>query len=311
MSFRLEARDLEGRWELSKEAVTQIKAALSDRIPSSGWSTCLPERIQQYVSDLGRIWFHRAQQSDSLRGRPQNLPKWATLRLRVVADMHPPHTVNIDLGTDHAYLPTLLTQTKKSPVAFGVDIAEHPLVNAEKIVKCTDLVGRISLVKGDGILPFMDGALKQHTVLPLSTDNYSLWEERRNTKQVTVTICGIGGSLAADLISKLPSWVSTVIVQANDQPEAVDRVFRESEPKWLLQHRAMTIERNRLFITKLAQREQKDSKVDTDHDHLWRWFVLSRSVRKLLLTPSDHESFLKKQQEFDQAVKDFFVTTRH
>ena len=310
MSFRLEARDLEGRWELSKEAVTQIKAALSDRIPSSGWSTCLPEMIQQYVSDLGRIWFHRAQQSDSLSSRPQKLPKWATLRLRVVADMHPPHTVNIDLGTDHAYLPILLTQTKKSPVAFGVDIAEHPLVNAEKIVKNADLVGRISLVRGDGILPFVDGTLKQHTLLPLSTDNYSLWEEKQSTKQVTVTICGIGGSLAADMISKLPNWVSTVIVQANDHPEAVDRVFRESEPRWSLHHRAMTIERNRLFITKLVQREHKDSNVDTDHDHLWRWFVLSRSVRKLSLTPNNHESYARKLQEFDQAVNEFFVKTR-
>ena len=307
MSFRLEKRDIEGRWDLSKKELDLIIASINDRLQLSNWSNCFAERIQNYINDVGKAWF--SQVNGSLRSQSQQSwrPKWATARLQVVVDLHPDHTVNIDLGTDHAYLPVLLAQTKKVPLAFGVDIAQSPLINAEKVIKETSMLGCISLVNGDGILPFLDERIDDRTYLPLSSENYEQWLEMKSSGLVTVTICGVGGYLAAELISNLPIWVSTVIVQANDHPEAVDRILSDSQQRWSLNQFSLTIERNRLFVTKLAQREQKSLRYDPKNDRLWRWFKLSRSVRKLSLTPSNHESLLRKQQKLDRAVKDFFL----
>lgn len=305
MSFRLEQRDLEGRWDLNGKELDLIINSFNHRLAHSDWSNCFAEKIQNYVNDMGKAWFNRVNRSVISQSTDWK-PKWVSSRLQAVADLHPSHTVNIDLGTDHAYLPILLVQNRHIPIAFGVDIAQSPLLNAAKIIEKTGMLGQISLVKGDGILPFLDHSLDDQTHLALSSKNYDRWLEMKAAGLVTVTICGVGGYLATELISQLPHWVSTVIIQANDHLDAVDLVLNDSKQGWSLTQLSITVERNRLFVTKLAQREQKLLKYDTKNDPLWRWVTLSRAVRKLSLTPANHESFLRKQDKFDEAVKEFF-----
>ena len=305
MSWRLEKRDLSGQWILKEEEIHWIIHSLKERIRSSKWLNYESSSLQNLLLSEGREWHelyiahndHKVEKSNSKRFTP---------RLQAVADLHPRNTVNIDIGTDHAHLPILLVRSNISPLAFGVDVASAPLQIAQRALAKASMNGRIALVHGDGIQPFIKAdTLRSMQVQPLSVDDQSRWEIMRECAQVTVTICGVGGLLAAELISTLPQWVNALIIQANDHPEAVDQALHHHQT-WFLTKMSATVDRNRLFISKLALRQKKPM----DHSHinvrLWRWILLSRAVRRVSMTPQAHKSFGDKMKSLDRAVKYFF-----
>jgi len=204
-----------------------------------------------------------------------------TDRLQAVADLCPQGAAIVDIGTDHAILPIALIQSECAPVAVGVDIASKPLVIATRHLEETELNGQLALVCGDGIKPLRvvdDASSPSMTswVAPWDDLHTRSWLEACRTRQVTVTICGVGGQVAAEKIAELPSWVSVVVVQANNDPSAVDRalmnfqrsanisidhsdVYQHDGPLWSIftSGRAtlsITLDRTRLFVTKRAER---------------------------------------------------------
>ena len=110
-------------------------------------------------------------------------------RLQAVADMVAPGRVVADIGTDHAYLPAYLLLNGISPYVIACDIGEKPLQNAAETVAIYHLIGKIDLRVSDGL------------------------ENVRPEEYGAVTVCGMGGTLIAEILEKaaLPVDVQLVL----------------------------------------------------------------------------------------------------
>ena len=100
-----------------------------------------------------------------------------------------PGRVVADIGTDHAYLPAYLLLNGISPYVIACDIGEKPLANAAETVEIYHLSGKIDLRVSDGL------------------------ENVRPEEYGVVTVCGMGGTLIAEILEKaaLPNHVQLVL----------------------------------------------------------------------------------------------------
>ena len=331
MSWRLEPRDLSGQWYLDDSELSLVQEALQNIRVKDGLNQELQtlcdsltlSKLSGFMSWQGEQWFeaHHRQPVHVLahQSTEHNMSKRLTPRLKGVIDLYSPGQVNIDLGTDHAHLPLLLVRSQKAPLAFGVDIVEAPLENARKELYKTKTLDGVTLLLSNGMDVFIDeshplGPNSECVVHSFSEDNWQHWESLLQSKKVTVTICGVGGTLAADLIRSLPTWVSEVIVQANDQEHLVDQVFHEKVDGlqgFYIDTITATIEKKRLFLNKRARRksvnaENVEQRYFGINHALWRWVLLSRACRRLALTPNNHYSLESKRKMMQRAVKGFF-----
>ncbi len=103
-------------------------------------------------------------------------------RLKCAAELIAPHRKIVDIGTDHAYLPTYLVLTGKSERVLACDIGASPLANAAKTVKCYGLDGNISLRISDGL------------------------KEVASDEAEEISVCGMGGTLMVEILSAAP-WI--------------------------------------------------------------------------------------------------------
>lgn len=104
-----------------------------------------------------------------------------TNRLKAAADFVRADRVTADVGTDHGYLPAFLVMSGITKDAIAADIAQGPLDNAKKTVEKYDLQQYIRLILSDGLLN-----------IPHNVDE--------------LIICGMGGNLIADILTKAP-WI--------------------------------------------------------------------------------------------------------
>ena len=311
MSWRLEERDLSGAWVLrTKEVELIIKLCiealhspelpiytyfrscllttfhLSDDVSVDQEGSELRDQVQEFsrwIAERGAAWFTHRQKSNRSSDAPKldGVSGVLTDRLQAVANLYPRGSAMIDIGTDHAILPIALIKGRLASVAAGIDIASKPLLIAARHLDESGTHGRLALVCGDGIKPFTamdDASYPSMTswVAPWNELHTRFWRDACSSRQVTVTICGVGGQVAAQKIAELPSWVSVVIVQANNDPSAVDRalakfqrsahvsnkchdVSRDPMPLWSIfasnqVSLSITLERTRLFVTKRVKR---------------------------------------------------------
>lgn len=104
-----------------------------------------------------------------------------TERLETAASFVRTGRVTADVGTDHGYLPAFLVMSGITKDAIAADIAQGPLDNARKTVEKYDLQQNIRLILSDGL------------------DNIP-----HNVEELI--ICGMGGNLIADILTKAP-WI--------------------------------------------------------------------------------------------------------
>ena len=110
-------------------------------------------------------------------------------RLKAAAEMVKPGRVVADIGTDHAYLPAWLLLNGVAPYVIACDIGEMPLRNAAQTVRIYHLTGKIDLRVSDGL------------------------QNVRPEEYGAVTVCGMGGTLIAEILEKaaLPQDVHLVL----------------------------------------------------------------------------------------------------
>ncbi len=101
-------------------------------------------------------------------------------RLVSVASLVRQGAVFADIGTDHAYLPLFLLEQGKILRAVCTDIAEGPLASARAHASGTAVLSHMTFVRTDGL----DGM-----------DGYGVTD---------IAICGMGGELIADILSRAP-----------------------------------------------------------------------------------------------------------
>ncbi len=98
-------------------------------------------------------------------------------RLSAVAAMVRRGVTLYDIGSDHAYLPTFLIQSGKTPFAYVCDVASGPLSKAESTVKAYGVEEKCRLCLSDG--------LKSIDIIP----------------PCDIVIAGMGGELISKIIS--------------------------------------------------------------------------------------------------------------
>lgn len=103
-------------------------------------------------------------------------------RLLAVSDMLRGGPRNVDVGTDHAYLPVHLIQSGKCDSVLACDVGELPLQNAARTAEAYGLSDRITLRLSDGL------------------------QNVRPEEAEEISVCGMGGTLIVRILSAA-AWV--------------------------------------------------------------------------------------------------------
>ncbi|MBR1779759.1 MAG: SAM-dependent methyltransferase [Clostridia bacterium] len=123
-------------------------------------------------------------------------------RLKACADFVRGNAKIADIGTDHAYLPIYLINTKKVKKAIATDIKEGPLLNAKKSVEKYNLTEAIDLRLSDGL----------KNISPSEVDD--------------IIISGLGGEIIRDILSEV-EWLEDSKKRLILQPMSMEEKVRE------------------------------------------------------------------------------------
>lgn len=123
-------------------------------------------------------------------------------RLSTVASFVRNGVTVVDVGTDHAYLPIYLVQSKKVKKAIATDINEGPLSRAKDNISQNDLENEIVTYISNGL------------------DNIEAYLPD------DIMICGMGGELIAEIIEK-SSYAKNNDINLILQPMTSARELRE------------------------------------------------------------------------------------
>jgi tRNA (adenine22-N1)-methyltransferase len=145
-------------------------------------------------------------------------------RLQTVADFVPRGSRVADIGTDHAYLPIMLTEEKKVAGVIACDVNEGPYTVACNMVREAGLVETIEVRLGNGL----------KVLKPDEVD--------------TVTIAGMGGGLICEILEASADVVGVltalILQPMNGAAELRGWLYAN---KWYIEDEALTIDDNRLY----------------------------------------------------------------
>lgn len=140
-------------------------------------------------------------------------------RLAQVAEFVPKDAILLDIGSDHAYLPIALLQQKKIKKAIAGEVVQGPYQSALSNVEEAGLSDKITVRLADGLDAFNP-------------------EDKINT----ITICGMGGRLIADILERRKNelkHIECLILQPNN---------REDELRQWLENNHFTIISEKVIV---------------------------------------------------------------
>lgn len=133
-----------------------------------------------------------------------------------------------DIGTDHAYLPAYLVAAGSIPAAIAGDILPGPLDAARTTVQTAGLDQAIALRLGPGLAPIAPG------------------------EAATVTICGMGGPLIAEILAQGPlDGVRRLVLQPMGGEERVRAWLAHNG--WRLMAEELVEDGGRLYVILAAE----------------------------------------------------------
>ncbi len=145
-------------------------------------------------------------------------------RLMTAASMVNPCRKTVDVGTDHAFLPAFLVLNSKTENVLACDIGIQPLENARKTVTQYSLQDKIELRVSDGL------------------KNVSPAEAQE------ISICGMGGTLMAQILSDAP-WIKSedihLVLQPMTHSEDVRRFLCENG--FIIEREECVVDNGRLY----------------------------------------------------------------
>ena len=115
-----------------------------------------------------------------------------TERLRTAAELVRQNRKTVDVGTDHGYLPAFLVINGITEDATAADIGKGPLDNAKKTLEKYSLGDKIATVLSDGL-------------------------EKIDRDTEEIIICGMGGTLIAEILGKA-EWIKNEKIHLILQP---------------------------------------------------------------------------------------------
>ena len=146
-------------------------------------------------------------------------------RLQTVASYVPKGASLGDIGTDHAYLPIALYDTRRILKAVAIDVHEGPYQSALAAVKARHLEAVIDVRFGDGLMPLKSGEVN------------------------VLTLAGMGGKTMLDILFARPD----VLEPVQDlilQPQGAERAVRLAliGAGWRLKTEKLVEEDDRIYV---------------------------------------------------------------
>lgn len=154
-----------------------------------------------------------------------SLPVAIGPRLQTVAAFVPSGARLGDIGTDHAYLPIALYESRRISKAVAIDVHEGPYQSALTTVKARHLEAVIDVRLGDGLMPLEPGEVD------------------------VLTLAGMGGRTMLDILSARPD----VLEPVHDlvlQPQGTERAVRLAllGDGWRLKAERLVEEDDRIYV---------------------------------------------------------------
>ena len=169
-------------------------------------------------------------------------------RLQTVASYVPGGSKLGDIGTDHAYLPIFLFETRQIAKAIAIDVHAGPYQSALAAVQGRGLEEAIEVRLGDGLMPLKAGEVD------------------------VLTLAGMGGRTMLDIFSPRPDiieGVSDLIVQ----PQGAEGTLRLELLKagWRLKAEQLVEEEGRIYVVMAFSKETGLTMAELqEKEKLWR-----------------------------------------
>lgn len=192
-------------------------------------------------------------------------------RLRTVAHMCAKGAVVADIGTDHGYLPIYLVQEGIVRSAIAMDLRKGPLDKAKKHICDNCLEDRIQTRLSDGL------------------------EKLSENEADIITICGMGGRLIADIVTKGMNVITrntTLIV--SPQSEVGDfRHFLVSQRLVVDDEKMLKEDGKYYFIIKCRKSDENVYSEYSETQYQYGWKLLENKDKTL------YEYLIKEKETND------------
>ena len=194
-------------------------------------------------------------------------------RLRIVAHMCDKGAVVADIGTDHGYLPIYLVQEGIAPSAIAMDLRKGPLEKAKKHICDNCLEDRIQTRLSDGL------------------------EKLSKNEADIITICGMGGRLIADIVTKGKDVITqnTILVVSPQSEVGEFRHFLVSQGFEIEDEQMLKEDGKYYFIIKCRKSEESVCSEFSETQYQYGWKLLDSKDK----TPYE---YLIKEKETNEGI---------
>ena len=194
-------------------------------------------------------------------------------RLRIVAHMCDKGAVVADIGTDHGYLPIYLVQEGTAPSAIAMDLRKGPLEKAKKHICDNCLEDRIQTRLSDGL------------------------EKLSKNEADIITICGMGGRLIADIVTKGKDVITqnTILVVSPQSEVGEFRHFLVSQGFEIEDEQMLKEDGKYYFIIKCRKSEESVCSEFSETQYQYGWKLLDSKDKTLY-------EYLIKEKETNEGI---------
>lgn len=194
-------------------------------------------------------------------------------RLRTVAHMCDKGAVVADIGTDHGYLPIYLVQEGIAPSAIAMDLRKGPLEKAKKHICDNCLEDRIQTRLSDGL------------------------EKLSKNEADIITICGMGGRLIADIVTKGKDVITqnTILVVSPQSEVGEFRHFLVSHGFEIEDEQMLKEDGKYYFIIKCRKSEGSVGSEFSETQYQYGWKLLDSKDKTLY-------EYLIKEKETNEGI---------
>lgn len=194
-------------------------------------------------------------------------------RLRIVAHMCDKGAVVADIGTDHGYLPIYLVQEGIAPSAIAMDLRKGPLEKAKKHICDNCLEDRIQTRLSDGL------------------------EKLSKNEADIITICGMGGRLIADIVTKGKDIITqnTILVVSPQSEVGEFRHFLVSQGFEIEDEQMLKEDGKYYFIIKCRKSEESVCSEFIETQYQYGWKLLDSKDKTLY-------EYLIKEKETNEGI---------
>ena len=194
-------------------------------------------------------------------------------RLRIVAHMCDKGAVVADIGTDHGYLPIYLVQEGIAPSAIAMDLRKGPLEKAKKHICDNCLEDRIQTRLSDGL------------------------EKLSKNEADIITICGMGGRLIADIVTKGKDVITqnTILVVSPQSEVGEFRHFLVSQGFEIEDEQMLKEDGKYYFIIKCRNSDESVCSEFSETQYQYGWKLLDSKDKTLY-------EYLIKEKETNEGI---------